>query len=295
MIIAMVVSVFAARLFQLQGVDASVYAARAAAEGMTTVTLPANRGGITDRNGAPLADSVDGLMIVADPTMTAPHAKQIATILARRLDLDYVDVLDRLRQPDTHFQYLARRVPATEARAVVDEVQARGFDGLDTRRDPVRDYPAGDVAANLVGFMNDQGDAAEGAELNFDHLLSGKDGTATYEMGGGNRIPLGDSNVVPAHSGHNLALTIDRDVQWYAQRALRTAVQGSGGDWGSAVVMDTHTGELLAVADYPTFDASRPAEASPTDLGSRSLRDAYEPGSVEKVLTTSALIDAGKV
>ena len=149
----------------------------------------------------------------------------------------------------------------------------------------MRDYPAGDVAANLVGFMNDQGDAAEGAELNFDSLLSGKDGTATYETGGGNRIPLGDNNVVPPQSGHDLTLTIDRDVQWYTQRVLRTAVQGSGGESGSAVVMDTRTGELLSVADYPTFDANRPSLSSQGDIGTRALRDVYEPGSVEKVLT----------
>jgi cell division protein FtsI (penicillin-binding protein 3) len=84
-------------------------------------------------------------------------------------------------------------------------------------------------------------------------------------------------------------------VQWYAQRALRDAVQSSRADSGSAVVMDTHTGELLALADYPTFDANDPAASPPSDLGSRALRDAYEPGSVEKVLTTSALIDAHKV
>ena len=294
-IIAMVVSVFAARLFQLQGVDAQAYVARARSEGVVTVTLPANRGQITDRNGVPLAESVDGLMIVADPSMTAPHAAQIATILARRLDVDYVDVLDRLRKPDTRFQYLARRVPATEARAVVDEVEARGYKGIDTRRDPVRDYPAKDVAANLVGFMNAEGDAAEGAELMFDQLLSGKDGSATYEQGGGNRIPLGDNEIVPPRSGHDLALTIDRDVQWYTQRVLRTTVQGAGGESGAAVVMDTHTGQLLALADFPTYDANRPTLSPESDLGSRALRNVYEPGSVEKVLTASSLIDAGKV
>jgi cell division protein FtsI (penicillin-binding protein 3) len=291
----MVISVFATRLFELQGVDAKAYVARAQAEGVVTVTLPATRGMITDRNGTPLADSVDGMMIVADPTLTTEHASQIATILARRLDVDYFDVLQRLRAPDTHFQYIDRRVPAAEARAVVAEIDARGFKGIDTRRDPVRDYPAKDVAANLVGFMNAEGDAGEGAELMFDSMLSGKDGSATYEQGGGNRIPLGDNSVVPPESGHNVALTIDRDVQWYTQRVVRSAVQGSGGSSGVGVVMDTHTGELLALADYPTYDSNDPTASPEKDLGSRALRDVYEPGSVEKVLTASSLIDAGKV
>jgi cell division protein FtsI (penicillin-binding protein 3) len=122
LLIAMVVSVFAVRLFELQGLDAKAYVAKAQSEGMVTVTLPARRGTITDRNGQPLADSVDGLMIVADPTLTIKNAGPIATILARRLHLDYVDTLGRLRAPNTHFQYIARRVPATLARSVVQVI-----------------------------------------------------------------------------------------------------------------------------------------------------------------------------
>ncbi|NUR06944.1 MAG: penicillin-binding protein 2 [Nocardioidaceae bacterium] len=291
----MVVSVFAARLFQLQGVDAQAYVAKARAEGVVTAPLPADRGEITDRNGEPLAESVDGLMLVADPTLTSKHAAALAEIVARRLDVDYFDTLTRLRKPDTHFQYVARRVPAAKARGVVAAAQARGFEGLDTRRDPVRDYPAHDVAANLVGFMNAEGDPGEGAELMFDHLLSGKDGSTTYEVGGGNRIPLGDNSVVQPQRGHDLHLTIDRDVQWYAQRVVRSAVQTSGSSSGAAVVMDSRTGQLLALADYPTFDANDPTGSPERDLGSRALRDVYEPGSVEKVLTMSSLLDAGKV
>ena len=261
LLIAMIVSVFAARLFQLQGVDAQAYVAKAKAEGVVTVTLPANRGTITDRNGAPLADSVDGLMLVADPTLTVKHASEIATIIARRLHVDYFDVLERLRKPYTHFQYIARRIPATKARAVVDAIDAKGFQGIDTRRDPVRSYPGNDIAANLVGFMNAEGDAAEGAELMFDKMLAGKDGSATYEVGGGNRIPLGENSTTPARSGHDLKLTIDRDVQWYTQRVLRSAVQSSGGSSGSAVVMDTHTGELLGArpTTRPSTPTSRPS------------------------------------
>jgi cell division protein FtsI (penicillin-binding protein 3) len=295
LLIAMIVSIFAARLFQLQGVVAKAYVAKARAEGVVTVNLPAPRGTITDRNGVPLADSVDGLMLVADPTLTVKHASAIATIIARRLDLDYFDVLKRLEKPYTHFQYIARRVPATKARAVVAAIDAKGFKGINTRRDPLRSYPGDDVAANVIGFMNEEGQAAEGAELMFDTTLAGKDGTATYEVGGGNRIPLGDNSTVPARSGHDVKLTIDRDVQWYTQRVLRNAVESVRGDTGSAVVMDTDTGELLALADYPTFDANEPSKSPDKDLGTRALRDVYEPGSVEKVLTTSALLDAGKI
>ncbi len=291
----MVLSVFAVRLFELQGIDAQAYAARAQAEGLVHVTLPATRGTITDRNGVPLAESVDGQMIVADPTLTTAHAPAIATILAHRLHLDYFATLQRLQAPHTQFQYIARRVPAAQARSVVQAIDAKGFSGVTTRRDPLRDYPAHDVAANVVGFMNDLNQPGDGEELVFNKWLTGKNGRATYTESGGNRIPLGDNSVTPPKPGHDLHLTIDRDVQWYAQRALRDAVQGANAESGSAVVMDTHTGELLALADYPTFDANNPSAAPAGDLGSRAVRDVYEPGSVEKVLTSSALINAHKV
>jgi cell division protein FtsI (penicillin-binding protein 3) len=294
-LIAMVVSVFAARLVQLQGVDANAYAARAEAAGLETVTLPATRGAIVDRNGQPLAESADGSMLIADPSMTAPHAEAIAKIIARRLHVDYFDVLGRLRKPDSQFQYLARRVPANKARAVIREIDEHGYDGVDTRRDPVRNYPARDVAANMLGFMGADGKPLQGFELTFDDMLSGKDGSATYETGGGQRLPLGDNSVVEPVDGSRLRLTIDRDVQWYTQRVLSQAVQDSGGDSGTAVVMDSRTGEVLALADVPTFDANAPMLSPQRDLGMRSLFDVYEPGSVEKVLTAAALIDAGKV
>ena len=294
-LIAMVTSVFGARLFQLQGIDAQAYAARAEAAGIESVTLPATRGAIVDRNGEPLAESADGLMLVADPSMTADDAGEIAKIVAGRLDVDYFEVLERLRKPDTQFQYLARRVPANDARAVLEEIESRGFEGVDTRRDPVRNYPAEDVAANILGFMGADGRPLQGFELIFDELLSGKDGSATYETGGGQRLPLGENNVVPPVDGSDLTLTIDRDVQWYTQRVLRQAVQGSGGESGAAVVLDSRTGEVLALADHPTFNANEPMLADTDDLGMRSLFDVYEPGSVQKVLTAASLVDAGKV
>ncbi len=291
----MVLSIFGARLFQLQGIDAKAYAAKAEEAGLVTVTLPATRGSIVDRNGAPLAESVDGLMIVADPTMTAPNANAIAKIVARRLDVDYFEVLERLRKPDTQFQYIARRVPSNDAHAVMDALERRGYVGLDTRRDPVRDYPAKDVAANVLGFMGSEGQPMAGFELLFDQMLSGKDGSTTYEVGGGNRLPLGDNSIIEPEDGDDLALTIDRDVQWYVQRVLRQTVQAAGGESGAAVVMDSRTGEVLAMADDPTFDANEPLRSPQADLGTRSLFDVYEPGSVEKVLTAASLIDAGKV
>jgi cell division protein FtsI (penicillin-binding protein 3) len=293
-LIAMVLSLFGARLVQLQGLDPGSYAAMAAAEGTVDVVLPAERGDILDRNGQPLAASIDGLMVVGDPKMTEDQAPEIARFLSEKLDADYFTVLKRLREKGSRFEYLARHVPSTLATDVLREAEDRGYEGLSTRRDPVRSYPAHDIAANLVGFMGTDKPYG-GLEEIFNKALSGKDGSEKYEVGAGNRIPLGDNTTVPAVDGQDLHTTIDRDLQWYTQRVLRQAVENSGGSSGIAVVMDSRTGEILALADDPTFDADDPGASPVKDRRARSLNLSYEPGSVEKVLTLSALIDTGKV
>ncbi|GAA4108290.1 cell division protein FtsI [Nocardioides fonticola] len=310
-VIAMVFSVFGARLVQLQAVDPGAYAALAASEGTVDVVLPADRGRILDRNGEVMAESVDGLMIIADPLLVntdkdgneTDRAPELARFLAQRLHVDYFTILPRLRDTASRFQYIARAVPAALATKVVARAKAMGFDGLSTRRDPVRLYPGGDVAANLIGFLgtpHENGTARPlaGFEATFDDVLAGRDGSARYtvdSVSNGNRIPLGQSTVVPAVDGQDLHTTIDRDLQWYTQRVLRKTVEDARADSGAAVVLDTRTGQVLSLADYPTFDANEPLESPKEDLGARSVSDVYEPGSVEKVLTLSSLIDAGKV
>ena len=295
MFITLVLSFFGARLVQLQGVEPEKYATLAASTGGTvTVELPATRGSILDRNGRPLADSVAGRMVVADPLMTRPEAPQLARFLAQRLHVDYFTTLRALSGRDSRFAYVARRVPASLAVRVVQDATDHGFKGLATRNDPLRSYPDHDVAANLVGFLGTDGPLA-GLELTFDKDLAGTDGSQTYEVGAGNRIPLGHSTVTPAHNGSDLHTTIDEDLQWYTQRVLRQTVLGARGDSGFAVVLDRKTGEVLSLADYPTYDASDPQASLPKDRNSLAMTSPYEPGSVEKVLTLSGLIDAGKV
>ncbi len=294
-VIAMVLSVFGARLVQLQGLDPRSYAAMAAANGSVTAVLPAERGAILDRTGEPMAETAEGRMVVADPTMTAEDAPALARLLSERLDVDYITTLERLREPDTRFRYIARRVPATLANEVLAEAAEAGFEGIETRRDPLRGYPGGDVAANLIGYMKHDGEPFAGLELTFDETLSGTDGEERYEVGGGNRIPLGENATVPPVDGTDLHTTIDRDEQFFIQRVLRETVDKARGDSGVAILMDSRTGELLALADYPTLDANDPGKADDEDRGSRAVSDPYEPGSVQKSLTAAALIDAGKL
>lgn len=305
--IAFVLSMFAARLVQLQGLDPDSYAQMAADEGAREVVLPAARGEITDRNGDPLAESVDGTMIVADPTLTEDRAPELAGFLARRLDIDYADTLEKLRAKGSRFEYIARQVPTSRAEDVVADARdkfrdedGRPLAGLITSNDPLRIYPGKDVAANLVGFLgmpenNGSPVPLAGLETAFNTYLAGKDGKASYQVGAvGGQIPLGRSTLTPAVNGHDLQTTLDRDLQWYTQNVLQQTVEGARGDSGIAVILDRRTGEILALADYPTYDAADPQATKRTDLyKSSALSDVYEPGSVEKVLTLSALIDAG--
>ena len=134
--------------------------------GTVTVELPAQRGDILDRNGRPLADSVDGRMVVADPVQTQAKAPQLARFLAKRLHIDYFSTLQALTRKNSRFAYVARRVPASRAVRVVNAATDAGYKGLATRNDPLRSYPGHDVAANLVGFMGTDGPLA-GLELTF--------------------------------------------------------------------------------------------------------------------------------
>lgn len=297
-LIAMALSFFGARLVQLQGIDPQSYAAMAAAEGAARVTLPAERGDILDRNGVPLADSVKGKMVIADPDLTAERAPELATLLSERLSIDYFRTLTALegRNEGSRYEYVARRVPSTLAGDTLAAVEEAGFEGIRLEDDPIRAYPAGDVAANLLGYMGTD-EPLGGFERTFDKQLAGVDGEATWQSnsGKGVRIPLRESTLKAAQNGAPLRTTIDRDLQWFTQKVLAQTVQQYRAESGAAVVLDTRTGEVLALADVPTFDANEPTEAaSSDDLGSRAMSDTYEPGSVQKVLTAAALIDAGE-
>ena len=135
-----------------------------------------------------------------------------------------------------------------------------------------------------------------GFERTFDALLAGTDGSARYQVGGGNRIPLGENTVVEPVDGQDLHTTLDLDLQWYAQRVLRQTVEDAQRRLGlRGRAWTPRPARSSPLADHPTFDASDPLVADKEDLGSRAMSDVYEPGSVEKVLTVAGLLDAGKV
>ena len=204
-------------------------------------------------------------MVVGDPKLTEDQAPDIARFLGQKLDVDYFTVLKRLRERGQPLRVPRAPRPSTLATDVLREAEDRGYEGLSTRRDPVRSYPAHDIAANLVGFMGTDKPFG-GLEEVFNKALSGKDGSEKYEVGAGNRIRSATTPRSRAVDGQDLHTTIDRDLQWYTQRVLRQAARTPGGTSGIAVIMDSRTGEVLALADDPTFDADDPG-ASPVRTG----------------------------
>jgi cell division protein FtsI (penicillin-binding protein 3) len=294
--IAFVLSLFAARLFQLQGLDANAYAAMAEAEGTRHVTLHAARGQILDRNGNELASSVDAVAITADPTMTADDATRIAAVLADTLDLDYFAAVEKLRTPDTQFVYLARQVPTWRADELFARLRGAELAGVFSERDPLRTYPEAWAVSNLVGTVGRDGDGSSGFEAQYNDILRGTDGEATYvNSPGGEQIPMAGSSVVPAVDGQDIVTTLDRDLQFFASQRLAQQCRLTGAEWGAAITIDVLTGQVFQFSQYPNFDPVSTEELDVADTTNRGVQFVYEPGSVQKIFTFAALADQGMV
>jgi cell division protein FtsI (penicillin-binding protein 3) len=299
--LAMVVgvfSVFGIRLFQIQGLDASAYAAMAVEAGTAKSTVPAPRGAILDRNGVELASSVDGLTLTADPQMTSAYAPQIARILREKLGnrIDYFDTIDKLRTPGSRFVYLVRDVPAWTAKKALEAIAEARLTGVFSEKETLRTYPGGKLAANLLGYVNGAGKGVAGLEQKYDKTLTGTDGSSTYEVSPtGQRIPMADSAVTEMVPGGDVTTTIDRDLQWYADQRLADAVRQSSSDWGLAVTMDTRTCQIVQMSQAPTFNADDRSGMVDANTVSRGVQHVYEPGSVMKTVTMAALADQGKI
>ncbi|MFL6178480.1 MAG: peptidoglycan D,D-transpeptidase FtsI family protein [Actinomycetes bacterium] len=289
-LVAIVMSLFMGRLLQLQGVEAAAYAATAEQERLRTVTIPATRGSITDADGVALATTVEAVDVTADQTQI-PDPLAVAAALAPVLNEPVGVLRDRLDGNEV-FAYVERSVsPRTW-----DKVSALRLPGIYSQPTAKRVYPQGSLAAAVLGFVGSDGHGLSGLEYGLDQELAGHDGHMTYESGaGGREIPSGESQTDEPVSGVDVQLTIDSDIQFIAERAIRASVKQSGAQNGTVVVMDPRTGEVRALATYPSFNPSDPTAAPDADRGNRAVSDIYEPGSTSKVMTMAAALDAGAV
>jgi cell division protein FtsI (penicillin-binding protein 3) len=298
--------IFAARLFQIQALDMGAYAAKALAAGTARVAVPAPRGEILDRNDQPLAASVQGRNLTADPYLTSPNAPEIAAVLRQKLGdrIDYFDTIDKLRKqvynPRTkamvpaRFVYVTKRLPADQATDVLDALKK--YPGIFSEKVDLRTYPGGRLGANLIGFVDADGRGRAGLEQALDKRLTGTDGENTYEVSPlGVRIPMADTTVRQMVPGSDVVSTIDRDLQWYADKRLAAGVDKARADWGLAITMDVRTGEIVQMSQSPSFDLGDPRDRQGAWVRNLSVERAYEPGSVLKTVTMAALADQGKI
>ncbi|WUN98237.1 penicillin-binding protein 2 [Streptomyces sp. NBC_00299] len=312
--LTLVLIAFVVRLLQVQGVDASTYAAKAEKNRYVGYTLAAERGGITDRNGVALAASVDAYDITADPTLFAPEQlkiddgpEQAAALLAPILGQEPEKIVHKLRPANKNLRYTllaSRQTPqvwkqikdlktALATKSESDKSTVNVLAGVLSVASSKRVYPNGDLAAGILGWVNSDGKGGGGVEQQLNKQLSGKDGEIRYAQSGGRQVPTVGSTETPAVPGSDVELTIDRDIQWAAQNAITKQVQESKADRGYVIVQDTRTGEILAMANSPGFDPNDLSEASSANMGNAALQDAFEPGSTAKVMSMAAVLEEG--
>ncbi|MGZ4151515.1 MAG: peptidoglycan D,D-transpeptidase FtsI family protein [Actinomycetota bacterium] len=280
----------AVRLATLQVMGNRSLVAGGLNERMHTTDLPAARGRILDRRGVPLAITLQARDIYADPALVtdpAGEAVQIAWLLGERPK----DVRPALRASGT-FSYVARQVDLDVAQRIAD----LHLSGIGELTVPKRYYPAGSLAAQVLGFVGVDGTGLAGLENQYQTELAGTPGRRTVELApDGQPITPGVDEVTAPVDGVSLRTTIDRDIQYEAQQALAAAVKLNGATAGTVIVMDPKTGDIYAMASYPWFDPNHFAQANPDRWRNRAVTDSFEPGSVNKIITAAAAIESGDV
>jgi len=293
-----VFSVFGAQLLRVQAFDAATVQAAALGKRLTTVTTPALRGRILDANGVVLASSIERRTVTVDQTALPSYKKTVgkklttvgvvgaAQDLARLLGTTPEALVTQLTGT-LRYRIIAKNVTPLVWR----DILALGIPGVLSESTTGRVYPASLSAAPLVGFVQADGTAGGGVEVMQDKSLKGAPGKEVYQQAqDGTMIPWAQQEDVPATNGKDVNLTIDADLQWFAQNAIANTVISSEALSGYVVVMEARTGKLRAVASYPTFDPNNPGRAAGS-LENHAFQDVYEPGSTGKVMSMSAAIE----
>ena len=292
-------ALFAARLVQLQGLHWSQYRALAQQQMLPPkpISIPVVRGSITSGDGTVLAMTVQTDLVYADPAEISPARRpQVAAALAGPLGMPQ-PVIQALLDYPTSPQYvvLKRNVPAATGARITALVTALRLPGIAETPTYSRTYPNGDLAANLIGFTNSaNGDVtgAAGLEQEYNSLLAGRDGTEQVELGPTQQpIPATETVIKPPVPGDSLRLTVQSEIQWYAEQQCAAEVKAAHARNCSIVVMDPHTGHILALAQYPAFNPSDPSSVAATT--NIPVQNVFQPGSTAKVITAAAALERG--
>ncbi len=253
-------------------------------------TLPANRGIIFDRNGEPLAVSTPVVSIWLDPTQAQLNPADVAN-LARAVGMNRVELAAKIARYTSHeFMFVKRRVSPQIAASVAD----LHIDGVHFEREYRRYYPAGETAAHVVGITNVDDQGQEGAELAFDRELKSVQGRKLVLRDRRGEAVKDVEYLTAPRFGRDLALSLDLRLQFFAYRELRSAIVAHDAKAGTVVMLDARTGEILALANEPSFNPNELTRVAPDARRNRAITDLYEPGSTVKPLTVLAALESGR-
>ena len=297
----LMVAVLGFRLVDFQVVRAAEIQEQSLETRKITHTMSSLRGDILDSSGHVLAKTVFRYDVNVAPKHVGPvfqtidgvrterSVDEIAMDLSQLLGIDYGELVLKL-EGDSEYSNLAKTVNAEIYNAIRDmNVPWVFFDQFEDRL-----YPMGAVAGNILGFVGNDGTPLAGLERQYNTCLAGIDGQETYERSAeGVRIPSSSQTSQPTENGGALNLTIDANLQFFAQQVLADTVNNLSAEWASAIVLEVGTGKILAAAEAPTVDPNDPAAVESADRGSRIFQAAFEPGSIMKALSAAMVLDTG--
>ncbi len=297
------------KLFLVQGLDVGGMAEAALNSRMKRTVLPAERGSILDSRGTVLANSVIRYNVVVDQRVNTKTEtfKRLETVdgkeklvdvsrdqglteLAAALGMEQDALRDAVTGQQPYYIVAKDVKPDIE-----DRISNLQIPGIVTEGVSKRVYPNGSVAGGIIGFLADGTTGQAGIEQTQDELLKGADGERLFEIGAdGLRIPVGVDELTSPQDGKDVKLTLNSDLQYFAQQAIQSQSDKLSAEWGVIIVMDAKTGDLVAMADTNSPDPNDPGRVAAKDRGVRAVTAAYEPGSVQKMMTAAALIEEGK-
>jgi len=308
-VVVIIAGFFVTRLIDIQILGAAAFNEASYGKMSIPETIYGTRGDIVDSTGTVLATERMTYDVTVSPRNAknfsrttekgevdiTPQvaAKEIAAITGQSSDDIISTINDALAEdPNSDFAYVAKGVDVDKFKLI----KALEVPWIYFEQNPDRAYPNGAVAGNILGYVGSDGTPLAGVELGSDECVGGVNGSQTYARGAdGVRIPGSTVVTDAAKNGSTLQLTIDADLQWFAQQTLASTASAENAKWGMTVVMEVETGRLLAVADYPTFDPNNIDAYASEDRGSRAFTSPFEPGSTMKTLTAASILEAGLV
>ena len=278
------------RIFYLGTIKKEFLEQQSAARSLRVIDIPAHRGMITDRNGLPLAISTPAAAIWVSPVLYDATPEQEFQ-LAKILKVTNAFLKNKITQEKGHtFVYLKRHLPPEQA----ELVKALGIPGIFTQREYQRYYPEGEVTAQLLGFTNVDESGVEGLELTYDQWLRGVAGRKEVAKDRLGRVVNELRVITEPQPGHNLALSIDRNIQYLAYKELQNAVDKYRATSGSAIVLDVQSGEILAMVNQPSYNPNGHMEKRTAGFRNRAVTDVFEPGSTAKTFSIVSALESGK-